>query len=512
MGWDRWRCYRRLVPSHLAGAGWLLALVAVGRAEYSAVVAGTELAYRYRMPSEVRRDAGRSEVLLGTSGGVTEVGPELQPYFFRGFLAEPGPAAAGMLACAAVARSRYYTPASVIAAVVADPVVTSNGDRLRFESFSGCCGVHARLDLLPDALTGQPVRSGSTNVDFNEGMRAALGGAAAGPLLLSVGADEVAVMTLGASVTERKVTLPGRWLKGFGEVQALARDMSLVAELKGAEAQRFIRGIPRSARRPLWVVPAGQALALAASPRPGAACLAGPHRLAELGPLLRFARGLRVYGPPVGTRSLPVPSAWELDLGTARFTLTLSPEKYRGFSGEGALLGLLADARAAADADLVSVLLAWDPRIDAGWLSTGAGLPTERVMAALGYLAAAGRAGYDLAEEAFFHRELPFGAALETMHPRLAGSRELIVAGSATLTAHGTAAVVRSGGVEHRVTFAEPYDTCTCPWWGKYRGTRGPCKHVLAARVAAGRASGARPGSVTVGSASNASCRAASRP
>jgi hypothetical protein len=55
-------------------------------------------------------------------------------------------------------------------------VVTSNGDRLRFESFSGCCGVHARLDLLPDALTGQPVRSGSTNVDFNEGMRAALGG------------------------------------------------------------------------------------------------------------------------------------------------------------------------------------------------------------------------------------------------------------------------------------------------------------------------------------------------
>jgi len=23
------------------------------------------------------------------------------------------------------------------------PVVTSNADRLRFESFSGCCGVHA---------------------------------------------------------------------------------------------------------------------------------------------------------------------------------------------------------------------------------------------------------------------------------------------------------------------------------------------------------------------------------
>jgi len=492
---------------------WLLALVAVGGAEYSAVVAVAELAYRYRMPSAVRRDAGGSEVLLGTSGGVTEAGPELHPYFFKGFLAEPGPAAAGMLACAAVARSRYYTPASVIAAIVADPVVTSNGDRLRFESFSGCCGVHARLDLPPDALTRQPVRSGSTNVDFNDGMRAALGGAAvAGPLLLSVGADEVAVMTLRASVTERKVTLPGRWLKGFGEVQALARDMRLVAELAGAEAQRFIRSIPRNARRPLWAVPAGRGLALAVSPRPGGACLAGPHRLAEFGPLLRFARGLRVYAPPVGTRSLPVPSAWELDLGTARFTLTLSPEKYRGFSGEGALLGLLADAQAAADADLVSVLLAWDPRIDAARLAAEARLPAGRVTAALGYLAAAGRVGYDLAEEAFFHRELPFGAALETMHPRLADARELLSAGLVTIAADGTGAVVRGGGVEHRVTFTQPHDTCTCPWWGKHRGTRGPCMHVLAARVAAGRASDARPGSVTAGSAGDAPGRAASRP
>ncbi|MFC7480481.1 SWIM zinc finger family protein [Luedemannella flava] len=22
--------------------------------------------------------------------------------------------------------------------------------------------------------------------------------------------------------------------------------------------------------------------------------------------------------------------------------------------------------------------------------------------------------------------------------------------------------------------------TCTCPWWAKYRGGRGPCKHALA--------------------------------
>jgi hypothetical protein len=448
-------------------------------------VIGTELAYRYQVPSLFRRGPDHSEVVLGTSGGVTEAGPALHPYFFRGFLAEPGPAALGMLACAAVARARYYTPASVIAAIVSDPVVTSNGDRLRFESFSGCCGVHARLDLLPGALTEPPLASGCTNVDFNEQMRAALGGAAiCGPLLLSVGTDDVTVTTLGASATERKVALPGRWLKGFGEVQALARQMRPVAGLAGTDAQRFIRGLPRSARRPVWAVPAGRALRLATAPRPGAACLAGPHRLAELGPLLRFARGLRVYGPAVDAGSLPMPSAWELDLGTARFTLTLSPEKYRGFSGEGALLGLLADDDVAADADLISVLLAWDPQIDIGRLAAEAGLPAGRVAAALSYLAAAGRVGFDLAEQVFFHRELPFGAALEAMHPRLADARALIASGSVTVIGRG--ALVRSGEAGQRVTFADPYDICTCPWWGKHRGTRGPCKHVLAARMAAG--------------------------
>jgi hypothetical protein len=253
---------------------------------------GMELTYAYPVASAVCRGGGGSELLLGTSGGRTESGPAAHPHLFHGFLTDPRPAALGMLACAAVAGARYYTPASVIAAILADPVVTSHGDRLRFESFSGCCGVHARLDLLPAALDGPPGASGTTNVDFNEPMRTALAGPAraGGPLRLRVGADEVAVTTVIASVVERKVPLPDRWLKGFGEVQALARRMRPVAELAGAHALRFVTGIPRSLRHPLWAVPAGPTLTLVTSPRPGAACLAGSHRLAELGPLLRARR------------------------------------------------------------------------------------------------------------------------------------------------------------------------------------------------------------------------------
>lgn len=182
-------------------------------------------------------------------------------------------------------------------------------------------------------------------------------------------------------------------------------------------------------------------------------------------------------------QSLPVHSAWELDLGTARFTLTLSPGHYRGFSGEGALLGSLADDSVTVDAEVMSDLLAWSPRTDIGRLCAESGLSHERTVLALTRLAASGRVGYDLAEQSFFRRELPFGPALSKVHPRLAGAHAVIE--SRAVTPHDGGASVRGGDAEHRVTFATPHDVCTCPWWGRYRGTRGPCQHVLAARMAA---------------------------
>jgi hypothetical protein len=444
-------------------------------------VAIAELAYSYPGHSVIRRRDIGTDVLLATSGGTAETGPVPHPHFFSGRLTEPGPAAAGMLACAAVARSRYFLPGNVIA-ILRDPVVTSGGGRLRFESFSSCGGVHARLDLLPGAFEVLPLASGTTNVDFNDSMRAALAGAAvAGPLFLHVGSDEFAVDVAGGSVIERRVPLPDRWLKGFGEVQALARQMRPIGELTGAAALRFVRSMPRTARRPLWAFPAGGAMALAAAARPGAACVAGPHRLAELEPLLRYARLLRVYGPAVEAGAAEAPSAWELDLGSARFTLTLSPERYRGFSGEGALLGLLADEDVAVDALELAGALGWSSRVDVDGLATATGLGRQRVLAALGHLAASGRVGYDLAEQSFFRRELPFGVALEAMHPRLASARDLVASGAVIAFAGG--AIVHTAGAGHRVVLGQ-LDRCTCAWWGKHQGSRGPCKHVLAARIA----------------------------
>ena len=86
-----------------------------------------------------------------------------------------------------------------------------------------------------------------------------------------------------------------------------------------------------------------------------------------------------------------------------------------------------------------------------------------------------GRVGYDLAKNAYFHRELPYDrAVLEKMHPRLLGAQKLVEEGAVRLD--GDSAHVRSGEVEYLVRG----ERCTCPWFARHRGERGPCKHVLA--------------------------------
>jgi hypothetical protein len=60
-------------------------------------------------------------------------------------------AASGILADVAASRYADLGVAARLAAL--DPVVTASGDRLRFESFSACNSVYARLDLLPTRTT-----------------------------------------------------------------------------------------------------------------------------------------------------------------------------------------------------------------------------------------------------------------------------------------------------------------------------------------------------------------------
>jgi SWIM zinc finger len=92
--------------------------------------------------------------------------------------------------------------------------------------------------------------------------------------------------------------------------------------------------------------------------------------------------------------------------------------------------------------------------------------------------------GYDLAQDGYSHRELPYDpAVLAAMHPRLRDARALLDARSVTAAPEG--ALIVSNGTEYRITrAADGTSRCTCPWWVRYRGARGPCKHILAAGLA----------------------------
>ncbi|MFC4062845.1 SWIM zinc finger family protein [Planomonospora corallina] len=451
-------------------------------------------AYSYAAPSALVGD----QLGLSTSGGRTARGLVTHPRFFSGLVTQAAPAAAGLLAVADVALARYHQPRA--GGWTRDPVITCDGERLRLESFSACGGVYARLDLLGGALDGEVFDRGTTNVDVNGPLREALarvGGR--DPLHLGVGADELTVTTLDGAVVEKKVPLPERWLRGFAEVQVIASKFDLRAELAGMAAVRFLRGLPKKASANLWAVPAGRDLRVSGSPAPGGVCLAGAGRLATLHPLLRFARKLRVYGPAVTGETAS--SAWELELPGMRYTLVLSPQTWRGFSGEGAVLDDLAGQDAEADADVVGMLLNFEPTVEIGLLSGRSGLTPARVRAALTRLGTAGKVGYDLAEAGHFHRELPYDREhVETLNPRLASARKLVAAGAVRLAGPGAALVTTAGG-ERRVRLEE--GSCTCEWWYDHRGSRGPCKHVLAARIAARDAAGtgavpAGPGAGTV--------------
>ncbi|GIE36523.1 hypothetical protein Ait01nite_095680 [Actinoplanes italicus] len=441
----------------------------------------SEVVLAYDRPS--RLDGG---VLgLGRAGGA---GP--LP-FFDGWAARPGLVAALLLAVAAVARSRYFQPS---AARLLDPILTSGDGRLRLESFSSCCGVYARADLLPEALTGARAEPGTTNVDLNQDVRDALSRLGdRDELRLSVGDDGLSVVTRATTAFERKVALPTRWIKGLGEAALAQAGMEVAATAGAAAARRLLTGLPPAgpaSAAPWALVPQGRELRFRQVAAAGAPLVGGPFRLREMRPLARHALGLTVWTRPErGPRS----TAFQLDLPGARLWLVLSPDVTRGFSGEGQALGALADPGVVAGAEALHPSLAWTARIDENALAASAGVAAERLRLMLAVLGGQGLVGHDLVEQAWFRRDLPFVAGrVAALQPRVRRAASIDASDVTVNPVEGGHEVfVRGRGFSHRVTLIGADARCTCLWFSRHGDARGPCRHVLAAKacVAPGPAS-----------------------
>lgn len=446
-------------------------------------------AYRYAHASTAQAGPAGARLSLATSSPLAE-GGAAHPHFFEGTLLQPRLCAELLAAVHLVVGSRFFTPANSVARAIslADPVVTAGGELLRFEGFSACCSCYVRVDLLPASYDGQVVGKGTTNVDFNAPMRAALARVRdADGLALSVGRDALTLRSGGGEVVERKVALPLRWLRGMVEVQSYLAGMRPRFEMKGLEALRFFRTLPKAStsRTPLWVVPSPTGPFTTTRAHPQGVRVTDTSRLRVLEPLLPRARSLAVHADEAQQAS-----AWVLDLPGARLTLALSAEPWRGFSGEGQALRALMrmdDERAVAQ---VRAQLNWQPLIDTAALAHTLGVAHSGVEDSLRILGASGLVGFDLAEGRYFHRVLPFDlSSVEDMHPRLAGARELLARGAVRIdSASPLAAQVTSGGTVHSVRELDGELRCTCPWYARHQGERGPCKHVLAVEASASAA------------------------
>lgn len=441
--------------------------------------------YNYPFASSLLREAKATcRLQLATSGGV-----EKNPYFFQGRFLSPKQSADLLLVLSTISRTRFFSPGELQARMVAaaDPVVTSDGRQLRFEVFSLCCGAYARFDLHGCGIDGKFMGKGSTNVDFNPPMRAALTSVVnSEPLALKIGSDLIELERKDQSVVERKVKLPVRWLKGFVEVQIYQSILKQMLELSGLELAKAIHTLPpqniMQAGTLTYLVPSAKSFRLSQRAAKGAVAVGAISRLKVLEPILRYAKTVRVYSNDEAI------SAFELVLSEGSFFLVLSPNAARGFSGEGqALTGL---TRKCSDEILARVksALKWQDKINPTELTSLLGLELESVTSALQILGSRGLVGFDLESATYFHRELPFDLALvEELHPRMIKAREIFKQKFVRLNPENNGTIdahVKGRTGEHFVQISADSSRCTCDWFAKNQGQRGPCSHILAVEIA----------------------------
>lgn len=439
--------------------------------------AAIDYTYRYPFSSSIETVAHKPQLSLATCDARLE-----HPYFFDGQVRQPRVLGDMLLVLSEVVRTHFFLPRPAIL----DPVLTSNESMLRLEGFSGCCGVYARVDLPGEAFDGEIKGRGTTNVDFNAPMRNALMRLRdEDDVRFAVGGDEVVLTQNDDAVVEKKVKLPMRWIKGFSEVQAYQPRLTLQLEVSAADALQFMRSLPKSGmpKRPSFVVSRGRSIRLSQRKTPQAIQITGTHRIRILEPLLTKAKKLRIwYDREAGT------SAWEVMFETGRFFLMISPEVFRGFSGEGQNLISLAGSSWQDVLPQVRAQLTWQNQIHVDDIASQLNLETETVRDALAALGSRGLAGFDVTNGHYFHREMPFDLdQVETMQPRLKAARTLLekqgVQSVKEDTDVGLAFAVSGTDVTHYVRLHDDGDRCTCPWFSKYQGLRGPCKHILAAQI-----------------------------
>ena len=414
----------------------------------------------YASASQLVDRPGGHVLDLGTALGRTPVGLVDHPDFFDGLLAHPDVAAAALLTVADVAASRYADLGQAKRLAHVDPVVTTGR---RPASLRGVLRLQRGLRPLRPVAVGHRRRAGRRGHDERRHQPRPEGRARRRRARRAAPPRRRCRRPPGTTPdqhhVERPVDLADRWIRGLAETPLLLRDVEQVATVTGVAIGQLLTGLPLGPGPgpTVFLRPTQRGLRPVPSEGEGTVRLAGATRLGAARRIARFATGLDVYAGPQGT------SAWSFELPGGRLILFLTSSAWRGFSGEGSLLELLAAGQAEGDGRTVAGCLAWEQLIDPESLAHAASLDVDAVEAGLAWLAASGRVGFDLAERSWFHRDLPIDTddALLRRNPRLAGARRLAESGA--VSGGPTSWAVRSGDTSYDVAL-DGRLRCTCTW------------------------------------------------
>ncbi|MFV0539741.1 MAG: SWIM zinc finger family protein [Aestuariibaculum sp.] len=436
------------------------------------------VSYKYSLPSVFSKKQHASNLVLAN---YSEIQKKTVPCFFWGNIENAFEVARCLITISNTVQSSFnLSPFQM--ALLKDPIVTAGNNKIRFEGFSHCAGVYVRADILEKGHHGEFLENGTTNVDFNQAMISALGTIARNDtMMLSVGENDVRISTQKHNVIERKVPLPKKWIKGLTTVQHYMSESEIIATLNKIQALQLFKTIPKGkVKNDYYLIKRGAKFMFSPMPNNQGVVIGGIHRLHLLTNLLPLVDVLKIF-----SHNHLQSVTFQLYIKDIVFTFSLSRDTWRGFSGEGVLLEELMedlpndliqrmDNYSFANQEFNKTLTAIEENISFSKIDN-----LTAKLSALGLL------GFDLDQNHFFYRRLPFELKrIVNLNPRLKGVEKLLEQNKVEIIKNKDnyiEARVEGSGVKHLVIL-DKTERCTCVWFSQNQGERGPCKHILAVK------------------------------
>ncbi|WP_316837045.1 SWIM zinc finger family protein [Pedobacter nutrimenti] len=439
----------------------------------------TDLQIQYKGISTYTKSKGISSLVLAHQTEIETVNNI--PCFFWGSLTDPYVTAKCWSTIAKVVRSSF----GPIPPSLRDPIVSAGTERIRFEGFSSCNGVYVRLDMKPEAIDGEFIASGTTNVDFNDPMLNALNSIQKNEkVTLAVGQQDMQVITANTKVTEKKVNLPMRWIKGLTSVQLYLADMDLKFELNKIQTIQLFQTLPKgNVKGDFFITKRAGKFMFSTLATADGVRIGGIHRLRLLDGILAIVEKIFVYESADRETCAVV-----CEFGKMQLLMAFSPDAYRGFSGEGKALEHMTENLPVEWMYGLNSLLKSNETFDPTLLSIEHDVDFGTMDQLTSSLSSIGLLGYDVTARSHFYRQLPFKTErILSLNPRLKNAKKLIENSDVTIVEKRDGYVeanVKGSGVVHKVVIDHNGYRCTCEWFTAYQGKRGICKHVLALKMA----------------------------